>query len=216
MRSWRSATKPRTGSCWRSTLCCCQSAGASSSRYASPSSKCAAASRSQKQALAAPAQPASALHLRPGLKTLAGRVVGEAASPHPRGRAPSKVSLTSPASAAQPSQQTENHQQPVLQLRLPASLLLCRPQVIQAFVRQAMSYLDATPDKETQVSLIKTLQTVTEGKVCDVMRGTALRRQRLRCIHSRASFQPRGASSGCACWCCCYRHCNTGTAPALL
>lgn len=39
-------------------------------------------------------------------------------------------------------------------------------QVIQAFVRQAMSYLDATPDKETQVSLIKTLQTVTEGKVC--------------------------------------------------
>lgn len=38
-------------------------------------------------------------------------------------------------------------------------------QVVQAFVRQAMGYLDATPDKETQVSLIKTLQTVTEGKV---------------------------------------------------
>jgi hypothetical protein len=38
-------------------------------------------------------------------------------------------------------------------------------QVIQAFVRQAMSYMDATPDKETLVSLIKTLQTVTEGKV---------------------------------------------------
>jgi hypothetical protein len=38
-------------------------------------------------------------------------------------------------------------------------------QVVQAFVRQAMGYLDATPDKEIQVSLIKTLQTVTEGKV---------------------------------------------------
>lgn len=38
-------------------------------------------------------------------------------------------------------------------------------QVIQAFVRQAMSYMDSTPDKETQVSLIKTLQTVTEGKI---------------------------------------------------
>eukprot|EP00878_Enallax_costatus_P020026 GHUV01021155.1.p1 GENE.GHUV01021155.1~~GHUV01021155.1.p1 ORF type:complete len:443 (+),score=148.88 GHUV01021155.1:324-1652(+) len=38
-------------------------------------------------------------------------------------------------------------------------------QVIQAFVRQAMSYIDSAPDKETQVSLIKTLQTVTEGKI---------------------------------------------------
>jgi hypothetical protein len=38
-------------------------------------------------------------------------------------------------------------------------------QVIQAFVRQAMAYIDGLPDKESQVSLIKTLQTVTEGKV---------------------------------------------------
>ncbi|WIA10564.1 hypothetical protein OEZ85_010751 [Tetradesmus obliquus] len=38
-------------------------------------------------------------------------------------------------------------------------------QVIQAFVRQAMAYIDGLPDKESQVSLIKTLQTVTEGKI---------------------------------------------------
>ncbi len=38
-------------------------------------------------------------------------------------------------------------------------------QVVQAFVRQAMGYVDQAPDKETRVELIKTLQTVTEGKV---------------------------------------------------
>lgn len=38
-------------------------------------------------------------------------------------------------------------------------------QVTQAFVRQAMGYIDGLPDKESQVSLIKTLQTVTEGKI---------------------------------------------------
>jgi 26S proteasome regulatory subunit N5 len=38
-------------------------------------------------------------------------------------------------------------------------------QAIQAFVRQAMGYLDKVPDQETRVALIKTLQTVTEGKV---------------------------------------------------
>jgi len=38
-------------------------------------------------------------------------------------------------------------------------------QVIQSFVRQAMGYIEKTPDKATKVSLIKTLQTVTEGKV---------------------------------------------------
>jgi len=38
-------------------------------------------------------------------------------------------------------------------------------QVIQAFVRQAMGYVEQTPDKETKVSLIKTLQSVTEGKI---------------------------------------------------
>lgn len=38
-------------------------------------------------------------------------------------------------------------------------------QVIQSFVRQAMGYIDKTPDKAAKVSLIKTLQTVTEGKI---------------------------------------------------
>eukprot|EP00198_Chlamydomonas_reinhardtii_P003310 XP_001692646.1 predicted protein [Chlamydomonas reinhardtii] len=39
-------------------------------------------------------------------------------------------------------------------------------QAVQATVRQAMSYIDAIPaeDKDTRVSLIKTLQAVTEGK----------------------------------------------------
>jgi hypothetical protein len=30
-----------------------------------------------------------------------------------------------------------------------------------------MTYVDQTPDKDTKISLIKTLQTVTEGKVGD-------------------------------------------------
>ncbi|GFR44258.1 hypothetical protein Agub_g5460 [Astrephomene gubernaculifera] len=38
-------------------------------------------------------------------------------------------------------------------------------QAIQATVRQAMSYIDAIEDKDTRVSLIKTLQAVTEGKI---------------------------------------------------
>ncbi|KXZ45928.1 hypothetical protein GPECTOR_49g512 [Gonium pectorale] len=38
-------------------------------------------------------------------------------------------------------------------------------QAIQATVRQAMSYVDNIEDKETRVSLIKTLQAVTEGKI---------------------------------------------------
>ncbi|PNW73457.1 hypothetical protein CHLRE_14g632775v5 [Chlamydomonas reinhardtii] len=40
-------------------------------------------------------------------------------------------------------------------------------QAVQATVRQAMSYIDAIPaeDKDTRVSLIKTLQAVTEGKI---------------------------------------------------
>jgi len=50
-------------------------------------------------------------------------------------------------------------------MSLTPMIMHCPLQVIQAFVRQAMSYMDSTPDKETQVSLIKTLQTVTEGKV---------------------------------------------------
>lgn len=38
-------------------------------------------------------------------------------------------------------------------------------QVVQAFVRQAMSYIDQLPDKDTQVELMKALQAVTEGKI---------------------------------------------------
>ena len=38
-------------------------------------------------------------------------------------------------------------------------------QVVQAFVRQSMGYIEQTPDKESKLELIKTLQTVTEGKV---------------------------------------------------
>lgn len=38
-------------------------------------------------------------------------------------------------------------------------------QAVQAFVRQAMGYIDQLPDKEKKVELIKALQTVTEGKI---------------------------------------------------
>ncbi len=38
-------------------------------------------------------------------------------------------------------------------------------QAVQAFVMQAMEYVERTPNEETKVELIKTLQSVTEGKV---------------------------------------------------
>lgn len=38
-------------------------------------------------------------------------------------------------------------------------------QAVQAFVREAISYLDACPDETTTVELIETLRTVTEGKI---------------------------------------------------
>jgi hypothetical protein len=41
----------------------------------------------------------------------------------------------------------------------------CVMQVVQAFVKLGLSYIDKAPDKETKVELIKTLQSVTEGKV---------------------------------------------------
>ena len=50
-------------------------------------------------------------------------------------------------------------------------------QAIQSFVRQSMAYIPQTPDKETRIELIKTLQTVTEGKVSCILR--ALK----HCIH---------------------------------
>ena len=39
-------------------------------------------------------------------------------------------------------------------------------QVVQAFVRQAMGFLDKAPSQGDKVELIKTLQSITEGKVC--------------------------------------------------
>lgn len=38
-------------------------------------------------------------------------------------------------------------------------------QAVQSFVRQSMAYIPQTPDKESRIELIKTLQTITEGKV---------------------------------------------------
>lgn len=38
-------------------------------------------------------------------------------------------------------------------------------QAVQAFVRQAITYVEQAPDKDTRVSLIKTLLVVTEGKI---------------------------------------------------
>lgn len=38
-------------------------------------------------------------------------------------------------------------------------------QAVQAFVRQGMDYVEKTPNEETKVELIKTLQSVTEGKI---------------------------------------------------
>ena len=42
-------------------------------------------------------------------------------------------------------------------------------QAVQAFVRQAMDYVEKTPDKATKIELIKTLQSVTEGKVSELI-----------------------------------------------
>ncbi|EIE19531.1 putative 26S proteasome regulatory subunit [Coccomyxa subellipsoidea C-169] len=50
-------------------------------------------------------------------------------------------------------------------------------QAVQAFVRQAMGYIDQTPDKESRVELIKTLQTVTEGKIFVEIERARLTRQ---------------------------------------
>jgi 26S proteasome regulatory subunit N5 len=41
-------------------------------------------------------------------------------------------------------------------------------QAVQAFVRQAMGYVDEAPDEAARVELIKTLQSVTEGKVMPI------------------------------------------------
>lgn len=38
-------------------------------------------------------------------------------------------------------------------------------QAVQAMVQQAMQYIDQTPDLETKIELIKTLNNVSAGKV---------------------------------------------------
>uniref|UniRef100_A0A061QT58 26S proteasome regulatory subunit N5 n=1 Tax=Tetraselmis sp. GSL018 TaxID=582737 RepID=A0A061QT58_9CHLO len=53
-------------------------------------------------------------------------------------------------------------------------------QVVQAFVRQAMGYLEHTPDTQTKTELIKTLQTVTEGKIFVEIERARLTRQLAR------------------------------------
>ena len=61
-------------------------------------------------------------------------------------------------------------------------------QAIQSFVRQSMAYIPLTPDKETRIELIKTLQTVTEGKVSRMLRPFK------HCIHccSKSCAMPVG------------------------
>lgn len=54
---------------------------------------------------------------------------------------------------------------PVVFIRRDSYKILHPVQAIQSFVRQSMAYIPQTPDKETRIELIKTLQTVTEGKV---------------------------------------------------
>ena len=60
---------------------------------------------------------------------------------------------------------------------LPTPLPFPSSQAIQAFVRQSITYIDHAPDQDTKVALIKTLQAVTEGKVC-LQRQTELPRQK--------------------------------------
>lgn len=40
-------------------------------------------------------------------------------------------------------------------------------QAITTMVQTVMGFLDETPDMETKLSVIETLRTVTEGKVCE-------------------------------------------------
>ncbi|KAK9797011.1 hypothetical protein WJX73_004598 [Symbiochloris irregularis] len=53
-------------------------------------------------------------------------------------------------------------------------------QAVQAFVKQAVSYVDKAPDRETTVELIKTLQAVTEGKMYVEIERARLTRQLAR------------------------------------
>ena len=42
-------------------------------------------------------------------------------------------------------------------------------QAVQAMVQQAMQYIDQTPDIDTKIELIKTLNSVSAGKVIHVL-----------------------------------------------
>lgn len=53
-------------------------------------------------------------------------------------------------------------------------------QAVQSMVRQCMSYIPDTPDKETRVELIKTLQALTEGKIYVEIERARLTRQLAR------------------------------------
>lgn len=44
-------------------------------------------------------------------------------------------------------------------------LLYFSTQAVTAMVQQAMQYIDVTPDLETKIELIKTLNSVSAGKV---------------------------------------------------
>lgn len=59
-----------------------------------------------------------------------------------------------------------------------------------------MTYIDQTPDKETKVSLIKTLETVTEGKV-SAGRSRSWQHRRLRNgpFFRQPAFSPRADST---------------------
>mmetsp|Transcript_35851 Transcript_35851/g.101471 ORF Transcript_35851/g.101471 Transcript_35851/m.101471 type:complete len:489 (-) Transcript_35851:103-1569(-) len=50
-------------------------------------------------------------------------------------------------------------------------------QVVQDFVRQAMGYISHTPDLETKIELIKTLQSITDGKIYVEIERARLTRQ---------------------------------------
>ena len=55
-------------------------------------------------------------------------------------------------------------------------------QAVQAFVRQAMGYIDEAPSEAVREELIKTLQSVTEGKV----------RLWVCCLRVQMSLEPHG------------------------
>lgn len=60
-------------------------------------------------------------------------------------------------------------------------------QAVTALVQECMTYLDATPDLDTKVALIKTLIAVSEGKVS--LRAPVCR-QASACLSPPSSFPP--------------------------